>query len=177
MANMHSQAVGQAFENLINIANRQYANAGIALIHKREAPVKVNQKIKGKIVDGYYMEKSTVDYDGVYEGKAIYFEAKSTTNETSFALSNIKPHQLAHMEAAAAHGAICFVLVHFMKHSKTFYMPLSFLRKCVERARDGGRKSIAYREFIEHCPEVLNTRRSILDYLIHVEREIEGETA
>jgi recombination protein U len=174
---MHSQAIGQSFENVISFANRQYANAGIALIHKREAPVKVNRKVKGKIIDGHYMEKSTVDYDGVYEGKAIYFEAKSTTKETSFALSNIKPHQLAHLESAAAHGAICFILVHFMAYQKTFYMPLSFLRQCVERARNGGRKSITYSEFEQHCPVVPTTRRAVLDYLIHVDKELKEETA
>ncbi|OTX33627.1 Holliday junction resolvase [Bacillus thuringiensis serovar brasilensis] len=33
--------------------------------------------------------KSTVDYDGVYKGRAIEFEAKSTENVTRFDLKNI----------------------------------------------------------------------------------------
>lgn len=174
---IHSQTVGQAFEQLINTANKQYQNGGIALIHKREAPVNVRKKVGNRIVDAHYLGKSTVDYDGVYEGKALYFEAKSTTSETSFAADNIKPHQLAHMEAAAAHGAICFVLVHFMAHRKTFYVSLSLLRQYIERARSGGRKSIAYKEFLEECSEVSTTRRAVLDYLLLVDREIGDESA
>lgn len=171
------EAVGQAFEDILTIANRQYQNGGVALIHKRPTPIKP-LKTKGvHVLSGVFEEKSTVDYDGVYEGRPIYFEAKNTTSETSFKLENIKPHQLAHMEAAASHGAICFVLVHFMAHRKTFYVSLSFLRRCIKRQRNGGRKSIAYSEFEEHCPEVPTTRRAVLDYLLFVEKELNGETA
>lgn len=34
--------------------------------------------VYGRVKDGYYESKSTVDYDGVYKGRAIAFEAKST---------------------------------------------------------------------------------------------------
>lgn len=171
------QATGQAFERVINTANRQYANGGVALIHKREAPVNVKNKVGKEILKAHYLGKSTVDYDGVYKGRAIYFEAKNTTSETSFKLENIKPHQLAHLEAAASHGAICFVLVRFMSHNRIFYLSLSNLRRFVQRAKEGGRKSIAYNEFLEHCPEVPSTLRAYVDYLLFVDQEIEGETA
>lgn len=174
---IRAEKVGQAFENLIDITNMQYKNGSVALVHKRPTPIKPLKTRGIHILSGVFEEKSTVDYDGTYKGKSIYFEAKNTTNDTSFDLKNIKPHQFSHMQEAEKHGAICFTLVHFMGHHQTFYLSLSLLRQFMRRAKEGGRKSIAYKEFLEHCPEVPTTLRANIDYLLFVDREIEGETA
>lgn len=63
---------GQAFEQLLNFTNLQYERAGIALIHKRPTPMKLLRK-QGFHFIAAFEKKSTVDYDGVYRGKAIYF--------------------------------------------------------------------------------------------------------
>ena len=167
---------GNAFENLLEFVNRQYANQGIALIHKRPTPIDVITSSGSQILKSAFAKKSTVDYDGVYRSRAIYFEAKNTMESSRFPLSNIKPHQIEHLQQARKHDAICFLLVSFMKLNKVFYVPLEFIESCMERADQGGRKSITYAEFKEHCYEVIGTRRAALDYLIHVDREI-GETA
>ncbi|TBX63585.1 Holliday junction resolvase RecU, partial [Bacillus thuringiensis] len=90
----YSGAHGPAFENLINWSNDMYRNNEIALIEKRATPVVVTKKYRdGRIKEGYYEKKSTVDYDGIYKGRFIAFEAKATIKEKRFDLSNIKPHQ------------------------------------------------------------------------------------
>lgn len=71
---------GMAFEKLINLSNEMYQREGVALINKRPTPVK----------DGYYESKSTVDYDGVYRGRAIAFEAKSTNEINRFDLKTLR---------------------------------------------------------------------------------------
>ena len=78
---------GVAFENLINFSNDMYKRKNIALVTKRATPVVVTKLFKdGRIKEGYF-EKSTVDYDGIYKGRMIAFEAKATTNKTSFAFT------------------------------------------------------------------------------------------
>ncbi len=61
----------------------------MALINKRPTPVKVLKSKGGRVLNGFYEAKSTVDYDGVYKGRAIAFEAKSTEKDTRFDLKNI----------------------------------------------------------------------------------------
>ena len=44
------------------------------------------------------------DYNGVYKGKYIDFEAKETQNPTSFPLKNFHQHQIRHMEEVLNQG-------------------------------------------------------------------------
>lgn len=156
---------GMPFENLIEFANGQYENAGVALIHKRPTPVKVIRTKGNQILKAVYDRKSTVDFDGVYKGRAIYFEAKSTTNKTSFKLDMVQPHQVHHLEKAHANGALCFLLVEFSLLRKVFYLPIDFFLHAVLNASMGGRKSIPIGDLEEYCHEVRQTKRAVLDYL------------
>ncbi|EOP48908.1 recombination protein U [Bacillus cereus VDM053] len=92
-----------------------YQREGVALINKRPIPVKVLKSTGGQILNGFYEAKSTVDYDGVYKGRAVAFEAKSTQSLTRFDLNNIAHHQLDYLEKAEKMGAICFFLIGFSK--------------------------------------------------------------
>lgn len=47
-----------------------------------------------KITDGFFEAPSTLDYNGIYKGKYIEFDAKETKNKTSFPISNIHRHQI-----------------------------------------------------------------------------------
>lgn len=62
---------GMAFEKLINLTNEMYQRGGVALINKRPTPVKVIKSKASQVIKGFYEAKSTVDYDGVYKGRAI----------------------------------------------------------------------------------------------------------
>ena len=52
---------GMAFEVLINLANEMYQRVGVALINKRPTPVKVLKSKVGRVLNGFYEAKSTVD--------------------------------------------------------------------------------------------------------------------
>ncbi|WP_019123788.1 Holliday junction resolvase RecU [Brevibacillus massiliensis] len=167
---------GQAFEQLLNYTNGQYEKAGIALIHKRPTPIKATKTKGSRVLAGYFEEKSTVDYDGVYRGRAIYFEAKSTREKTRFDLANISQHQMEHLEKAERNGAICFFLIEFTAYKATYFVPLSFIRLAMVNAQNGGRKSIPIDDFEIYGYLVEQTKRAVVDYLLHIDRLI-GEGA
>lgn len=167
---------GQAFEDLLNFTNVQYEKADIALIHKRSTPIKPLKTQGTRIVSAVYESKSTVDYDGIYRGRAIYFEAKSTRSDTSFKLDNIAQHQISHLEKAEKLGGICFFLIEFAKTQEVFFVPLATIRHYMLHAQNGGRKSIPKDDFEYYAYEVKQTKRAVLDYLLLVDRMI-GEAA
>lgn len=167
---------GQAFEDLLNFTNLQYERAGVALIHKRPTPIKATKTKGSRVLAGYFEEKSTVDYDGVYRGRAIYFEAKSTRETTRFDLANISNHQIEHLEKAEKSGAVCFLLIEFTKTREVYFMPLATIRYYLLHAANGGRKSIPKDEFDVYGHSVEKSRRAAVDYLLLVDKLI-GEGA
>lgn len=105
---------GMDLENLLNEANNYYLLNDIAVIYKKPTPIKINKVKYGnfpKVIDGSFNQKSTLDYVGIYKGKYLDFDAKSTKNKTSFPLSNIHNHQIIHMERIIKHGGITFLII------------------------------------------------------------------
>ncbi|PEA16749.1 recombinase RecU [Bacillus cereus] len=101
---------GMVFEMLINLANEMYQRGGVALINKRPIPVKVLKSKGGRVLNGFYESKSTVDYDGVYKGRAIAFETKSKEKPTRFDLKDITQRQWNYLEKEKKMGVICFFI-------------------------------------------------------------------
>ncbi|MBG9786576.1 recombinase RecU [Brevibacillus laterosporus] len=161
---------GMAFEQMLELANKQYERKDIAVINKRPTPVKVLKTEGTNIKKAVYDSKSTVDYYGVYKGRAIYFEAKSTKSHTSFSLANISDHQLEHLAKTELNGALCFFLIEFASKREVYFVPYSFIRMYVLNARLGGRKSIPYDEFEIYAYLVQKSQRASLDYLVFVDR-------
>ena len=77
---------GMNLEYDVNLTNQYYMEKEIALIYKKPVPIKVLKvnDTKTRIKDGFYEQKSTLDYNGVYKGKYIEFDAKETNSKTSF---------------------------------------------------------------------------------------------
>ncbi|WP_096435931.1 Holliday junction resolvase RecU [Alteribacter populi] len=159
---------GQAFEMTLNLVNQLYKNNGVALINKRPTPVKVLKSKGTQVLKGFYESKSTVDYDGCYEGQAVAFEAKSVSGKR-FDLKNIHDHQLEYLERAQKHGAISFLLVEFRDVNTVYYISLSFIKKYLREAHRGGRKSIPLSDFEIYAYEV-ERGRAPLDYLAVIDR-------
>ena len=140
---------GMSLEEDINLSNEYYRDAGIALITKRPTPiniVKVDYSRGAKITDAYFEKQSTTDYNGVYKGKYIDFEAKNTKSETSFPLSNISEHQIVHLRNVIKHGGIAFFIICFQIKNEVYLLDASFVIEFYEK---GGRKSIPYNVFKE----------------------------
>lgn len=106
---------GMDLETLINESNDYYLKKDIAVIYKKPTPIGVakvcyenNDK---KIVKSYFKEQSTLDYNGLYKGYYIDFDAKVTKNKTNFPLHNIHKHQLEHIRRIINHGGITFLII------------------------------------------------------------------
>ena len=140
---------GMSLEEDINLSNEYYRDMGIALINKRPTPiniVKVDYSRGARITDAYFEKQSTTDYNGVYKGKYIDFEAKNTKSETSFPLSNISEHQIIHLKNVIKHGGIAFFIICFQLKNEVYLLDASFVIEFYEK---GGRKSIPYNIFKE----------------------------
>ena len=117
---------GMNLEHDINLTNQYYADNNIAFIYKKPTPIQVIKvdysKNNAKILEAYFKEPSTTDYNGLYKGKYIDFEAKETDNKTSFPLNNIHKHQIKHIENIVNNDGIGFLIIRFNKLNKTFIL-------------------------------------------------------
>ena len=135
---------GMNLEEEINITNKYYRDMNKAIIYKKPTPIKVISanyfsRKNVKITEAYFDMPSTTDYNGIYKGKYIDFEAKETTSKTSFPLSNIHKHQLLHLKNVYEHGAVSFIIVRFTHLNKTYLLLEKDLNSFIETNK---RKSI-----------------------------------
>ncbi|MDN3016742.1 Holliday junction resolvase RecU [Paenibacillus sp. BSR1-1] len=142
---------GMTLEEDLNQTNEYYRERKIAVIHKKPTPVQIVQvdypkRSAAVIKEAYFKLASTTDYNGVYKGKYIDFEAKETQNSTSFPLKNFHQHQIIHMEEVMNQGGICFVILRFTKNEKVYLLEAKHLLSFWERMANGGRKSITMEE-------------------------------
>ena len=154
---------GKFLENLIDMANDNYLLKDIADIRKVPTPFKPLNTKAGKVT-GHFEKPTWVDYSGIYEGKAIIFDAKQTA-ETAFPLSKLSQHQYNLLKSWHQKGARAFLLVYFSQHDKYFILLFDDLELAWERAEMGGRKSIAYKEFQAWGYEVRSKDGYALHYL------------
>ena len=140
---------GMSLEEDINLSNDFYRETGRALINKRPTPiniVKVDYSHGARITDAYFEKQSTTDYNGVFQGKYIDFEAKNTKSTTSFPLSNISEHQIVHLKNVIKHGGIAFFVISFQIQNEIYLLDAKFV---IEFYEHGKRKSIPYEVFKE----------------------------
>lgn len=133
---------GMSLENDINISNEYYIENDIAVITKRPTPinvVKVDYSRGALITQAYFEHQSTTDYNGVFKGKYLDFEAKSTNNKTSFPLNNITPHQIVHLERVIRHGGIAFFIIEFNHLNEYYLLDASYV---IDFIKNQKRKSI-----------------------------------
>lgn len=115
---------GMGLETDLNITNEYYKNNNIALIYKKPTPIKVTkvEYDKSKIREAFFETQSTLDYNGIYQGKYIEFDAKETKSKTSFPISNIHIHQLEHIKQVILHKGIVFLIVRFTLLNKDYLL-------------------------------------------------------
>lgn len=140
---------GMTLEKDINTTNTFYWDTNKAVIHKKPTPVQVvnvhyPKRSAAVITEGYFKQPSTTDYNGIYRGRHIDFEAKETRNKTRFPLANIHYHQISHMKSITAHGGICFLIIRFSAHNETYYLPAESFFPYWDEQFNEGKKSIRY---------------------------------
>ena len=155
---------GMNLENDINETNNYYIDNNIAFIYKKPTPiklVKVDYK-KGRIDEAYFEMPSTTDYNGIYKGKYIDFEAKETINKKGFPLVNIHKHQIKHIRNIYNSNGICFIIVRFDSFNETYLL----MAKDFLYFIDNIKKSIIPKEyFIEKGFKIKDKFIKKVDYL------------
>lgn len=155
---------GMGLESDINLSNDYYKINDVAYIYKKPTPIKlVNvDYTKAKIKEAYFETPSTTDYNGIYKGKYIDFEAKETTSKTSFSLSNIHNHQIKHLIDVKNHGALSFLIVRFTFLDETYLLTTEKLEEFIKTNK---RKSIPL-SFFKTYGKIIKVKYSPrLDYL------------
>lgn len=158
---------GADLEKEINLSNTYYKDLNIALIYKKPTPIQVvkvdyRSRNTAKIIEAYYRTPSTTDYNGLYRGKYIDFEAKETRNKTNFPIQMIHPHQIQHLELVSLHGGIGFFIIRFSYYGLTYLVDAPTLIKEI-KATD--KYAIPYSWFEEYGHPILEGIYPRLQYL------------
>ncbi|WLR43701.1 Holliday junction resolvase RecU [Bacillus carboniphilus] len=161
---------GMSLEEDINLTNQYYLQENIAVIHKKPTPVQIvdvhyPQRSRAVIKEAYFKQASTTDYNGVYKGKYIDFEAKETKNKTSFPLQNIHQHQINHMESVVNHNGIAFMIIQFTSLEEVYFLPAIEIFPFWERKLSGGRKSITIDEIRINATKIELGYHPRIDYI------------
>ena len=157
---------GMSLEDDINVTNAYYLDISKAVIHKKPTPIQIVKvdyasRNTAKITEAYFRKPSTTDYNGVYRGKAIDFEAKETASLTSFPLKSIHKHQLNHLQNVLKQGCLAFVLIKFTAYEQTFLIKA----EDIIRFSKGSKRSISYKWFTDNAYLIPFNLTPPIDYL------------
>jgi recombination protein U len=155
---------GMGLEDAINQSNDYYLKNMIAIIHKKPTPIKVikvNYK-EGLIKEAFFQKPSTTDYNGIYKGKYIDFEAKETTSIIGFPLNNIHDHQIKHIKDITIMGGIGFLIVRFTTLNLTYLLDSSKLLEFIEKEK---KKVIPLNYFKENAFLIKDKIMPRIDYI------------
>ena len=171
---------GMTLENELNETNKFYLIHNIAVIHKKPTPITITKvdypnRLEAVIKEAYFKTPSTTDYNGIYKGKYIDFEAKET-KLNNFPLSNIHNHQIDHLKKILEHGGISFLIVRFTLKNKTFLLDTKHF---INFINENDRKSIPYEFFVENGHLIKDKFNPRVDYLEIIDnlyfKELKGE--
>lgn len=171
---------GKSLEDEINETNTFYLNQQIAIIHKKPVPVQIVKveypsRSAAVIREAYFRTPSTTDYNGVWNGYYIDFEAKETENKTSFPLKNVHQHQINHMKDVTNQKGIAFTIVRFSTFDRYFLVPFSILFDAWTEMENGGRKSIPLKTFETKTIELKRGFNPSIDYLSALKKWISNK--
>lgn len=167
----YTSNLGMTLERDLDETNTYYLVNDIAVIHKKPTPIQIvdvsyPSRNKAKIVEAYYKTPSTTDYNGIYQGKYIDFDAKETKSKSSIPLSNIHSHQVEHLRQVNSHGGIAFLIVHWKHYNEYYFLPCEILFKYWDNQnKKDGRKSIPYEVFKNEAHLIKFQYNPRIDYL------------
>ncbi len=181
MTNKQKANLGTDFETKINDSNTYYLNKGLASIYKKPTPIQIVKvdypsRNKARITEAYYKTPSTTDYNGIYQGFYVDFEAKCC-HSTSFSFGHIYPHQIEHLHTIEKMGGIAFLIIEFPLKKEVFILPEHILYQKYQASLSGGRKSISYQDFKENGYQIKEgftppiSYLEVVDELIRLKKE------
>ena len=176
-SNLSHKNRGMTLESELNVTNEYYREIDKAYIYKKPTPIKIvnvdyPSRDKTVIKEAYFTIPSTTDYNGLYKGKYIDFEAKETKSKTSFALTNIHPHQIEHLKNIDKHDGISFLIVRFTVLNETYLLTAKSLIKYLNETN---KKSIPIDFFRKEAYLIKDGYMPRIDYLKIVDELIGGK--
>ena len=167
---------GMNLEDELNQTNEYYRDIDKAYIYKKPTPIKITKvdypsRDKAIIKEAFFSTPSTTDYNGLYKGYYIDFEAKETKSTTSFALNNIHPHQIKHLENIERHNGISFIIVRFTTINETYLLLTKTFKVFIN---NNERKSIPLEFFKENAYLIKDGYNPRIDYLKIIDQIIGG---
>lgn len=168
---------GMTLEYELNISNEYYREIDKAYIYKKPTPIKIVKvdypsRDKTVIKEAYFTVPSTTDYNGLYQGKYIDFEAKETHSKTSFALENIHPHQIKHLNDISRHNGIAFIIIRFTALNETYLLTEEKFNEYINKT---SKKSIPIDFFRKEAYLLKDNYKPRIDYLKVVDEIIGGK--
>lgn len=157
---------GMSLEEDITLSNQYYLSHDIAVIYKKPTPIQIvkvdyPRREAARIVEAYYKTPSTTDYNGLYRGKYVDFEAKETKVKT-FPFANISKHQIDHLQKIINHGGIAFVIIAFTSLNEVYLIDASHI---INDYYHSQRKSITYEKIKNLGHLIPQGYQPRLDYL------------
>ena len=158
-------------ESDINLTNEYYIKEKKAYIYKKPTPIKISNVdySRSKIVEAFFDTQSTLDYNGIFNGKYIEFDAKETNNKTSFPLANIHNHQIEHIKNILSQSGVVFLIVRFNLIDKNY---LLMGKDLIDFIESNDRKSIPIDYFEDKAYNLEVKYIPRLDYLKVLEKEV-----
>lgn len=155
---------GMDLEDLLNKSNEYYLESNRAVIYKKPTPITISQvsyaNKEKMITKAFFRAPSTLDYNGIYKGRYIDFDAKETKNTSSFPLANLHEHQYLHIKRVIEHGGISFLIISM--NNNFYYLDGFDIIKFIE---GNTRKSIPYSYIQEKGTIIEQKINPRLDYL------------
>ena len=167
---------GMTLESEINETNEYYRTIDKAYIYKKPTPIQIVKvdypsRDKAVIKEAYFTTPSTTDYNGIYKGKYIDFEAKENKNKTSFPLHNVHPHQVEHLKSIQRHGGIGFLIIYWIHTNQFFLYPIQKFAPHFDDYLGDGRKSIVYEDFLKEAYLIQEKYLPRLDELLRLRQQ------
>lgn len=169
---------GMELESLINQANEYYLSQGLASIHKKPTPIQIvkvdyKKRATAKITEAYFSTPSTTDYNGIYKGYYIDFEAKQTKLK-SLPFHNFHEHQINHMDVVIKQNGICFVILDFQTYEQTFIIEAKYIIDFFRSAAITNKKSFSLADAQKLGYKIEMTGYPLLNYLKIIEKKLIG---
>lgn len=163
---------GMALEDDLNVTNNYYIDKKIAFIYKKPTPIQIVKTSFNpfKITEAFFKEASTTDYNGIYKGYYIDYDAKETNNKTSFPLNNIHKHQLNHLKNIDSAKGIAFLIIRFNKLNRTYLITYKDIENFITNYN---RKSIPLSYFEKHAHLIKEGYIPRLNYIEIIDKLLE----
>ena len=101
------------------------------------------------------------DYNGIYKGRYLDFEAKET-KRMNFPFTNISVHQIEHLKSIIKHQGIAFVIIAFTHLNEVYLIDASYVIEAYYRS---DQKSMSYQTIKEKGHLIESGYNPRLNYL------------